>query len=267
MWSQQLVVDNRPGGQNVIGAQAAARAAPDGYTLFFGTSAALITNQYLFKSLPYDPRKDFAPVALIGLSVMVVAVNPAVPAHTLGELVALDKAAPGKLALAHEGPKSATGMISRMLQLTAGTHLLEVQYNGPPKAIQDTIAGNTQVMMVSSAAVMPYLQRNELRALAVSTPARIAGLERVPTLAQTFPGFDYNGWYAVVAPAGTPPDIVQRVNRDISRALQAGEAGRRLRDLGLVFDTVGTPESTAEFFAAEHVRWSRLIREIGIEPE
>jgi tripartite-type tricarboxylate transporter receptor subunit TctC len=267
MWGQQLVVDNRPGGQNVIGAQAAARAAPDGYTLFFGTSAALITNQYLFKSLPYDPRKDFVPVALIGLSVMVVAVNPKVPAHTLGELIALDKAAPGKLALAHEGPKSATGMISRMLQLTAGTHLLEVQYNGPPKAIQDTIAGNTQVMMVSSAAVMPYLQRNELRALAVSTHAPIAGLERVPTLAQTFPGFDYNGWYAVVAPAATPSDIVHRVNRDINRALGSGEAGRRLRELGLVFDTVGTPESTAEFFGAEHARWSRLIREIGIEPE
>jgi len=158
-------------------------------------------------------------------------------------------------------------MISRMLQLTAGTHFLEVQYNGPPKAIQDTIAGNTQVMMVSSAAVMPYLQRDALRALAVSTPAPIAGLERVPTLAQIFPGFDYNGWYAVVAPAATPSDIVQRVNRDINRALSSGDAGRRLRELGLVFDNVGTPESTAEFFAAEHVRWSQLIRRIGLEPE
>lgn len=267
MWGQQLIVDNRPGGQNVVGAQAAAHAAPDGDTLFFATCAALITNQYLFKSLPYDARKDFVPIAMIGLSVMVVAVNPAVPAHTLRELIALDKAAPGKLALAHEGPKSATGMISRLLQLTAGTNFLEVQYNGAPKGIQDTIAGNMQIMMVSSAAVMPYLQRNELRALAVSTASRMTGLERVPTLAQTFPGFDYNGWYAVVAPAATPFDIVQRVNRDINRALGSGEAGRRLRELGLVFDNAGTPESTAEFFAAEHARWNRLIRQIGLEPE
>jgi tripartite-type tricarboxylate transporter receptor subunit TctC len=267
MWGQQLIVDNRAGGQNVIGAQAAARASPDGYTLFFGTSAALITNQYLFKSLPYDPQKDFAPVALIGLSVMVVTVNPAVPAGTLRELIELDKAAPGKLALAHEGPKSATGMVSRMLQLTAGTQFLEVQYNGAPKGIQDTIAGNTQIMMVSSAAVMSFLHRNALRALAVSTASRMPGLEHVPTLGQIFPGFDYNGWYAVVAPAATPSDIVQRINRDINRALGSGEAGRRLRELGLVFDNAGTPESTAEFFAAEHARWNRLIREIGLEPE
>lgn len=266
-WRQSVVVDNRSGGQNVIGAQTAARAAPDGYTFFFATSAALITNPYLIKALPYHWQTDFIPVALVGLTVMVIVVNPLVPAKTIPELIALDKADPGRLALANDGPKAATGMISRMFQLTAGTRFLEVQYNGSPKAIQDTIAGNTQVMVVSTAAVSPHLARGELRALAVSSARRVSGLETIPTLSETFPGFEYNGWYAVVAPAETPADIVDRVNRDINRALTASAAGKRLKELGLVFDDAGTPESTAAFFAAEDARWGRLIHEIGLEPE
>ena len=127
VWHQAVVVDNRPGGQNVIGAQIAARAAPDGYTLFFATSAALITNQYLIKAVPYHWQTDFVPVALIGLTVMVIAVNPQLPAKTIPELIALDKSDPGKLALAHEGPKTATGLVSRMFQRVAGTKFLEVR--------------------------------------------------------------------------------------------------------------------------------------------
>jgi len=134
-WNQSVVVENRPGGQNVPGAQAAARSPADGYTLFFGTTAAIVSNPFTFKALPYDPQKDFAPVAMIAKSPMVIAVNPSVPARTLAELAALDRAQPGKLAAANEGTKTFSGMMSAMLNQTAGMRLLQVPYNGVSPAI------------------------------------------------------------------------------------------------------------------------------------
>lgn len=156
---QSVVVENRPGGQNVIGAQAAAKSPADGYTYFFATTAAIVTNPLTFKALPYDPAKDFVPVAMIAKSPMVIAVNPAVAAKTLAELVALDKAQPGKLAAANEGAKTFSGMMNQMLNKTAGTGLLQVPCNGVSPAIQDTIAGRTQVVLISSAALLPFLKR------------------------------------------------------------------------------------------------------------
>ena len=264
---QQIIVDNRPGGQNVIGAQAAAKAAPDGYTYFFATTAAIVTNPLTFKSLPYDPERDFAPVAMIAKSPMVVAVNPGVEAKSLAELIALDRAQPGKLAAANEGTKTFSGMMSLMLNVTAGTRMLQVPYTGVTPAIQDTIAGRTQVVLVSSAALGPYLKRGELRPLAVSAARRVPGLESVPTLAETFPGFEYSGWFALLAPAGTPQAIVQRVNRDMDRVLAEPEMAQRLRDFGLVNEGAGTPETLGEFLRAERERWVKLVRTIGLQPE
>ena len=264
---QQVIVENRPGGQNVIGAQAAAKSAPDGYTYFFATTAAIVTNPLTFKSLPYDPERDFTPVAMIAKSPMVVAVNPGVDARSLAELIALDKAQPGKLAGANEGTKTFSGMMSLMLNLTAGIRLLQVPYNGVTPAIQDTIAGRTQVVLVSSAALGPFLKRGELRPLAVSAAQRVPGLEEVPTLAETFPGFEYSGWFALLAPAGTPQPIVQRVNREMGRVLAEPEMAQRLRDFGFVNEGAGTPETLGEFLRAERERWAKLVRTIGLQPE
>ena len=264
---QQVVVENRPGGQNVIGAQAAAKSAADGYTYYFATTAAIITNPLTFKALPYDPEKDFTPVAMIAKSPMVVAVNPAVQAKTLAELIALDKSQPGKLAAANEGTKTFSGMMSQMLNKTSGMDLLQVPYTGVAPAIQDTIAGRTQVVLVSSAALLPFLKRGELRALAVSVSKRVRGLEDVPTLAETYPGFEYAGWFALFAPAGTPADIVQRVNRDMDRVLAEPEMAKRLFDFGLVNEGAGSRESLNDFLRAERVRWAKLVKDIGLQPE
>jgi tripartite-type tricarboxylate transporter receptor subunit TctC len=264
---QQVVVENRPGGQNVIGAQAVAKASGDGYTYFFATTAAIVTNPLTFKALPYDPEKDFVPVAMIAKSPMVVAVNPAVPAKTLAELVALDKSQPGRLAAANEGAKTFSGMMSQMLNQTAGMRMLQVPYTGVSPAIQDTIAGRTQVVLVSSAALLPFLKRGDLRALAVSAGKRVRGIEDVPTLAETYPGFEYVGWFALLAPAGTPANVVQRVNREMDRVLADPEVAQRLFDLGLVNEGAGTPETLNEFLRAERARWAKLVKDIGLQPE
>jgi tripartite-type tricarboxylate transporter receptor subunit TctC len=266
-WNQSVVVENRPGGQNVPGAQAAARSAPDGYTFFYATTAAIVSNPVTFKTLPYDPAKDFVPVAMIAKSPMVIAVNPTVPAQTLAELVALDKAQPGKLAAANEGAKTFSGLMSQLLNKSAGMQLLQVPYNGVSPAIQDTIAGRTQVVLVSSAAMLPFLKRGELRALAVSAGKRVRGLEDVPTLSETYPGFEYVGWFALLAPTGTPREILQKANRDVDKVLTDPEVAQRLFDLGLVNEGAGTPESLNEFLKAERERWAKLVKEIGLQPE
>jgi tripartite-type tricarboxylate transporter receptor subunit TctC len=266
LWGHSLVVENRAGGQNVIGAQAAARAAPDGYTFFYATTAAIITNPLTFKSLPYDPPKDFEAVGMVAKSPMVVAVGASVPVKSLAELVALDKSRPDTLSTAHEGPRTFSGMMSAALNLATGMRALQVPYNGATPAIQDTIGGRTQIVMLSSAAVTPFIRRGDLKALAVTVGKRVAGLEGVPTLAETYPGFDYAGWFAVLAPTGTPREAVARFNRDLGTVLAEPDVAQRLRDLGLVIDA-GSPEALNEFLGAERVRWSKLVKDIALQPE
>jgi tripartite-type tricarboxylate transporter receptor subunit TctC len=266
-WNQQVVVDNRPGGQNVIGAVAAAKSAPDGYSYYFATTAALISNPLTFKSLPYNPEHDFVPVAMIGKSPMVIAVNKAVPAKTIAELVALDKKEPGKLAAANEGTKTFGGMMSQLLNVATGMRLLQVPYNGVAPALQDTVVGRTQVVLVSSAAMSPYLKRGDLRAIAVTAGKRVSGLEGVPTMAESYPGFEYVGWFALVAPTGTPEPIVRKVNADVNAVLAKEDIQKRLLDLGAINEGPGTPEQLAQFLKDERVRWAKLVKDIKLQPE
>lgn len=267
VWGQQVVVDNRPGGQAVIGAQAAARSAPDGYNYFFATTAPLVINPYTFKSLPYDPAKDFAPVAMIGSAPFVIAVPSAFPAQSLSELLALARSQPGKLAVANQGPRSLGGMISQILNVRAGVNLLQVPYNTPAMVVQDTLGGRTQALVLSTGTLTAFLKRGDLRALAVTGSNRVAGLEHVPTAAETIRGFDYSGWYALLAPSGAPAGILRKVNRDVDRVLAEPEIVQRLREFGIYTEGAGTPEALGRFIQAERQRWSRTVRDIGIERE
>jgi tripartite-type tricarboxylate transporter receptor subunit TctC len=267
VWGQQVVVDNRPGGQNVIGAQAAAKSPADGYNYYFATTAALVSNPLTFKSLPYDPERDFVPVILIGKSPMVIAVNNSVPAKSIAELIALDKAQPGKLAAANEGTKTFGGMMSQLLNVATGMRLLQVPYNGVAPALQDTVAGRTQVVLVSSAAMSPFIKRGDLRPIAVTAGKRVAGLENVPTMAESYPGFEYVGWFALVAPAGTPEPVVRKVNADVNAVLAQPEIQKRLLDLGAINEGPGTPEQLAQFLKDERVRWAKLVKDINLQPE
>jgi tripartite-type tricarboxylate transporter receptor subunit TctC len=266
-WGQVVLVENRPGGQNIVGAQVAAKAAPDGYTYYYATTAALVTNLYTFKSLPYDPRKDFTPVGMIGLSPFVIAVHPDLPVKSLEDLVAYAKANPDKLSVATEGTKTLSGLLADMIAATGGVKILHVPYNGVQPGILDTIAGRTQLTVQSSTALNAHLKRGALRPVAVSAPKRVSGLEQVPTLGETWAGFQYVGWHAVVAPSGAPEEAIRRFNRDLDAAMKEPDVAQRLVEFGIVTEGAGTPAELGEFLRAEHGRWSKLARDIGVVPE
>jgi len=265
-WGQTVVVENRPGGQNIVGAQVAARAAPDGYTFYYATTAALVVNAYTFKSLPYDPRKDFVPVTMIGLSPFVLAVNPSVPATTLSELMAYAKANPDKLNVATEGTKTLSGLLTDMIGATGGVKWVHVPYNGVQPGILDTIAGRTLATVQSSTALSSHLKRGALRPIAVSFPKRVSGLEQVPTLGETWPGFEYVGWHGLAAPAGTPQEAIRRFSRDLDALMKEPDIAAKLAEFGIVPEG-GTPEAMGEFLRQEHVRWAKLVKDIGAVPE
>jgi tripartite-type tricarboxylate transporter receptor subunit TctC len=264
---QQFLVDNRPGSGNIIGAQAAARAAADGYTIFFATAAPLVSNPFTFKSLPYDPDRDFTPVAMVGKIHFFILVNPKVPAKTLAELIALDKAQPGKLAFASDGPRNFTGMLGEWINKLAGTKMLLIPYAKMPEGIQDTVAGRTQVVILAVPSASPRLKNGDLRAIAASAAKRTPGYEDVPAVAETFPGFDFTGWFVIVVPTGTPGAVVQQLNREVDKVLKEPEVVQKLREFGMFTDGAETPEATAEYIRVQRAAWSKMVKEIGLQPE
>lgn len=266
-WKQSIVVDNKPGGQNAIGAQAAARSPADGYNFYFATSAALVTNPYLFKSLPYDPQKDFAPVGMIGRVPFVLAVNTASPAKTLQDFVAEVKANPGKVTIANEGPKTFGGMMTRLFASQLGVQVNSVPYVSIGAAVTETVGGQTEAVMGDVPALIQMIKAGRLRPIAVTTAKRVTGLENVASVSDAIPGFDYAGFMAIVAPAGTPAAAIQRFNRDLDGVLSDKEMAAKLLAVGPITEGAGTPEQMAAFLQAEHARWSKLTRDLGILPE
>jgi tripartite-type tricarboxylate transporter receptor subunit TctC len=264
---QPFVVENRAGAQNIVGAQAAAKSAPDGYTFFVATAAALVTNPVTFKSLPYDPAKDFVPVSMVGKGPFLLVANAKVPASGLRELVALDKKNPGALKLANEGPKSFGGMIAAWLNKAAGTQWLLVPYNVNSQGIQDTLGGTTELSMQAVPAVASFVKRGDLKGIAVTSAQRLPGLENIPAVAETIPGFEATGWFIMVAPTGTPAAIVGRMNAEMDKVLKDPAINSRMRELGIFSEGAGTPASVDAFVKAERATWTKIVREIGIQPE
>jgi tripartite-type tricarboxylate transporter receptor subunit TctC len=266
---QTVIIDNKPGAGNVIGAQAAARSAPDGYTFFFATSAALVTNPYMVKNLSYDPIKDFSAVALVTRSHQVFVVHPDVPAKTLAELIALDKASPGKFSIAVDGPRNLAGVTAQAFNKRAGTQLLLVPSVNINNGLQDTIAGRTQAGIFSASIVESHVRAGTLRALAVASTARLVAAPDVPAAAETLPGFDFSGWFMVMAPTGMPPDIIKKLNGAIDEATRDAQVRELAPKLGFELDPqgAGSPEHAAEFLKSQMVLWEKTTKELGIEPQ
>ena len=266
-WGQAVVIENKPGGQNTIGAQAAARAPADGHTFYFATTAALVTNPLLFKSLPYDPAKDFMPVALIARSPFAVLVRAESPIQSIDELIAKSKAAPGTLSLGNEGPRTFSGMVARLLnsRSQAGANL--VPYASVGVGTQDLMGGHVDAMVADLASTAGLARQGKLRVLATTAARRVAGWDSVPALAEKLPGFDMVGWFAVVAPTGTPAAVLDRANRDINALLTEKDVAERIAAIGPLVDASMGTDAVGAFLRGESARWAAIAKEIGVLPE
>lgn len=266
-WGQAVLIENRPGGQNVIGAQAAARAAADGYTFYFATTAALVTNAYLFKQLPYDPQKDFVPVGFVARSPFGILVRADSPVRGIDDLVARSKASPGSFSLGNEGPRTFGGMIARLFNARSQAGANLVSYASTGVSAQDLIGGHVDAIVADVASTAQLVKQGRLRLLVVTSVRRVPGFDSVPTLAELLPGVEMVGWFAVMAPAGTPAAVVERFNRDLNTALGEREVADRIAVIGPIPEAGLKPEQVGAFLDQEHARWRQITQEIGVLPE
>jgi len=263
---QPVVVDNRAGAGGNLGAEVAARAPADGYTLFMGTPAHTI-NPSLYRRLAYDILKDFAPIGLVTTGQYVLVVNPSVPARDLKSLIALARARPGQLTYASAGTGNATHLAGELLRAQAKVDLLHVPYKGSGPALADVVGGHADTMFSNLTAALPFIKSGKLRAIAVGGASRAAAAPAVPTLRESgLPAYEINAWFGLLAPAGTPPEVVARLNAELAAALKAPEVRERLAGEGAE-PAPGTPEQFARLLRAEVALWAQVVRSAAITPE
>ncbi len=263
---QPVVIENRPGAGGIVGTEAVARAAPDGYTLLTATTTLSI-QETLYNNLTYSALRDFTPIAAVAAGPQVLVVNMSVPAKNVQELIALAKARPGQLNYASPSSGGANHLAAEMLKTMAGIDVMHVPYKGGAPAETDLIGGRVTFMFASLPAALARVQAGQLRALAVTSAQRVAGAADIPTLAESgLPGFEVTSWYGVIGPAGMPRDIVMRLNGDINKALASPQMKERMVALG-VEGTPGTPEQFADFIRRDTAKWAKVIKESGAKPD
>jgi len=259
-WGQPVIIDNVPGAGGSIGADKVAKAPADGYTLLMGHIGTLAVNPSLYPKLPYDPVKDFAPVAWVARVPNVLVVHPLVKAATLKEFVALVKARPGQFNYGSGGNGSAANLASEYFKLQTGTAILHIPYRGTAPAVTDLMGGQIQMLFTGAPAVIGQIKGGQLRALAVSSPKRLDILPDVPTVAESgYKGFEADQWYGVVAPTGTPKDVIAKLNAQINQALASVELKARLNNEGAIAMPT-TPEAFGQHIVRELARWKPVIR-------
>lgn len=259
-WGQPVVIDNVPGAGGSIGADKVAKATADGYTLLMGHIGTLAVNPSLYPNLPYDPVKSFAPVAWVARVPNVLVVHPSVKATNVRELVALARQRPGQLNYGSGGNGSAANLATEYFKMQTGTSLLHIPYRGTAPAVADLLGGQIQVLFTGAPAVIGAVRSGQLRALAVSSPKRLDALPELPTVAESgYQGFEADQWYGVVAPTGTPRDIVHKLNQQINQALGSAELKTRMNAEGAVA-TPASPEAFGQLIVSEIARWKPVIQ-------
>jgi tripartite-type tricarboxylate transporter receptor subunit TctC len=262
-WGQSVIIENRPGAANNIGAEAAARSEPDGYTLLAAPAGSLVISQHFYPKLGFDPT-SFVPVSVIGSLPIVLVANPKAPFSTLAEFIAFAKANPNKVTYGSPGVGSSFQLMSEMLQSTAGIHLTHVPYQGMAPVMRDLLAGHIDLTVDNLGNALPQLKVRKLKALGVVSKARLPELPDVPALAETFPEFNFTEWFAVVAPPRTPPEIAEKLSQAIAATLWQAEVAQKFGTFSVT--PLGTsPAETAAFLKQESERWHKIIAATGVK--
>jgi tripartite-type tricarboxylate transporter receptor subunit TctC len=265
---QPVVVENIPGAAGMIGAQNVVRSAANGYTFYFASSSTLTSNMYMYKSLPYDPVNDFTAAAIIvDSSPFAISVVPTLPVKTLPELIEYAKTNPGKLSYAIDSSSGSASITGRLLAKRTGIDIVQVPYKSTAQALQDTASGRTQFIISAVVPVEPYVKRGSLRSIALTSENRFPGLEDVPVIGETLPGFRLDGWFAMMAKVGTPAEAIERFNRDINQFLGNPELIQKMRGLGLSISRARSPKESVEFVRNEQDRWRKLAAELDLQPQ
>jgi tripartite-type tricarboxylate transporter receptor subunit TctC len=262
---QQVIIENRPGASSNIAVQAVVNSPPDGYTLLF-LGASAVVNTILFENLPFNLHRDIAPVSGLIDYPMVMVAHPSIPAKTVAEIIAQANANPGKISMASFGTGSASHLAGELFKMMAGVNMVHVPYRGGAPMMIDLVAGQVQVgfdVMVTS---LPHIRSGALRALGVAGTKRFAMLPDVPTIAETLPGYEARTWAGVGVPRGTPPEIIDRLNRDINAGLANPSIQARLLEIGTIPMIVTTAEFGA-YISAETEKWAKVVKAAGIKPE
>jgi len=264
---QQIVIENKVGASGMVGAEAVAKSAPDGYTLLLGNIASLAINVGIYPKMAYDPLKDFTPVIRTVDVNYVLVVHPSLPVKTVAELVAYAKANPGKLSYGSAGSGSLPHLGTELFKAQTGTDMVHIPYKGGGPMVTDLLGGNVQLVIADQANLMPHVQSGKLRALAVATPRRSPNAPDLPTIAESgLAGFDATAWQGLVGPAGLPPDVVKRLNDAFNQVMAMPAVREKLLGGGLE-PVGGTPEQFGAFIASEIAKWTKISKDVGAKAE
>jgi tripartite-type tricarboxylate transporter receptor subunit TctC len=262
-WGQPVVVENRTGAAGNIGAEAVAKAEPDGYTLLSAPPPPLVINQNLYPKLGFDPS-EFVPIVIMGRVPNALVVNPKLPLNSVAEVIAYAKANPGKLTSATQGNGTTSHLTSELFQMMADVKFQHVPYRGSAPALTDLVAGSVDLMFDNLGVSLPLVRGGQLKLLGVATPKRMASLPDVPTIAETLPGFESAAWFAIVAPPKTPQAVVDKINADVNEALRQSDIVQRLTQLSAE-PIGGTPQATAAYMREEIERWHKVIKAANVK--
>ena len=264
---QQIVIENKVGASGMVGAEAVAKSAPDGYTLLLGNIASLAINVGIYPKMAYDPLKDFTPVIRTVDVNYVLVVHPSLPVKTVAELVAYAKANPGKLSYGSAGSGSLPHLGTELFKAQTGTDMVHIPYKGGGPMVTDLLGGNVQLVIADQANLMPHVQSGKLRALAVATPRRSPNAPDLPTIAESgLAGFDATAWQGLAGPAGLPPDVVKRLNDAFNQVMAMPAVREKLVGGGLE-PVGGTPEQFRAFIASEIAKWTKISKDVGAKAE
>ena len=264
-WKQQIIVENRPGAGGIIGIEAVLRSPPDGYTLLFGTSGSLALAPALNPKLPYNVFTDLAPITLVVINPQILVVHPSLPVRSVQDLIKLAKAKPGQINYGSVGPGSPQHLGMELLKSMAGVNLVHIPYKGTAPAMTELIAGQISAMFNSMPSVLPHIATGRLRGIAVGSAKRSPAAPDIPTVAESgLKGFQYVTWYALLAPAATPKDVIAKINADAVRILSQPDMVERFASQGAE-PAPGTPEALAQFMRAEHDGWKKVIKTANIK--